>query len=89
MNRDAALECALLEHDVRACEEHCAELERELAEARAQLARAVPLEELLDLLERCEQVAARAPIGANVTSDVLDLMAWFCAARHAAAKESG
>lgn len=87
MNRDAALECALLEHDVRACEEHCAELERELAEAQAQLAKAVPLADLLELLEKCEQVAARAPIGVDVTSDVLDLLAWFCAARHAAASK--
>lgn len=70
------VERGLLEDDVRACEQHCAELERELAEARAQLAGAVPVAELRHLVGLCETYARG---DGDVTRDVLDALREFVA----------
>ena len=86
MTRDATLQCALLEDDVRALEAHCTELALELAEARAQLAGAVPVAELRHLADLCETYA-RGEDG--TVREVLDALREFVAIVERRAGETG
>ena len=72
--------------DVLECVADALSMREAVKERLTSHAACVPIADVRDLLEQCERIAARAPAGVNVTSDVLDVLAWFVVARQAAAK---